>query len=102
MDFKTIVKPTGFDANLHKLGLFFPYNLLAYRNGQQYDFDIEVRDLDGKPDCKINCFYSNFWYRTNGALKTSWQGYATYAILAREVEKKLKKEGFNILGWYER
>ena len=101
-EIKTICKPIGFDANLHKLDLFFPYNLLAVKNGKQYDFSIEVRDLSGKPDCKIGDFYNNIWYRPKQALKNNWAGYGTYSNLSRAVTNCLIKRGFTILGWYER
>lgn len=101
-EFKTTCKPVGFDANLHKLDLFFPYNILAMKNGKQYDFSIEVRDLSGKPDCKIGDFYNNIWIRPKQALINNWSGYKSYVDLSRAVKNCLIKRGFEVLGWYER
>ena len=100
--FETICKPAGFDANLHKLSLFLPYNILAINNGKQFDFSIEVRDLNGKPDCRLGDFCNNVWYRPKQALKDNWTGYGTYSNLSRAVTNCLIKRGFTILGWYER
>ncbi len=102
MEMKTMVKPTGFDANLHLLDLFFPYNILAMKNGKQYDFSVEVRDLRGRPDCKIGDFSNNIWHRPRAALKENWEGYKTYDDLSRAVKNCLVKRGYEILGWYER
>lgn len=101
-EFKTICKPTGFDVNLHKLDLFFPYNILAIKNGKQYDFSIEVRDLLGNPDCKIGDFYNNIWIRPKQALINNWSGYKSYSNLSRAVKNCLIKRGFEVLGWYKR
>ena len=102
MEMKTMVKPVGFDANLHLLDLFFPYNILAMKNGKQYDFSVEVRDIPGKPDCKIGDFGNNIWYRPKAALKEGWGGYRTYSNLSRAVKNCLINHGYTILGWYER
>ena len=102
MEVKTMVEPTGFDANLHLLDLFFPYNILAMKDGKQYDFSVEVRDMRGRPDCKIGDFCNNIWYRPNPATKDGWEGYKTYAQLSRAVKTCLTKRGYEILGWYER
>lgn len=101
-EFKTTCKPIGFDANLHKLDLFFPYNILAIKGGKQYDFSIEVRDLSGKPDCKIGDFCNNIWIRPKQALINNWSGYKSYSNLSRAVKNCLIKRGFTILRWYER
>ena len=101
-NFVEIVKPVGFDANLHKLDLFFPYNILVIKDGRQYDFSIEVRDLSGKPDCKIGDFSNNIWFRPKQALKNNWSGYKSYSDLSRAVKNCLIKRDFTILGWYER
>ena len=95
-------KPIGFDANLHKLDLFFPYNILAIKNGIQYDFSIEVRDLHGTPDCKIGDFSNNIWFRTKQSLTNNWTGYKSYNELSKAVKNSLIKRGFEVLGWYER
>ena len=100
--FKDIVKPTGFDTNLHKLGLFFPYNLLACKGGRQFDFSVEIRDIEGRPDCKISDFGNNVWYRPKKALNLNWNGYDTYSNFTRAVKNCLIKNGYTILGWYER
>ena len=97
-----MVKPTGFDANLHKLDLFFPYNILAMKDGRQYDFSVEVRDLQGRPDCKIGDFSQNIWYRPKAARSLEWEGYRSYSKLSRAVKNCLIKHGYEILGWYER
>lgn len=102
MEMKTMVKPTGFDANLHWPDLFFPYNILAMKNGKQYDFSVEVRDVPGNPDCKIGDFGNNIWYRPKAALKEGWEGYRTYSNLSRAVKNCLINHGYTILGWYER
>lgn len=86
---------------MHKLGLFFPYNILAMKNGKQFDFSIEVRDLRGKPDCKIGDFGNNIWHRTKAALKDNWEGYKTYRDLTRAVKNCLIRRGYKVLGWYE-
>lgn len=31
-------KPFGYDENLHKSNLYFPYNILAIKDDRQYDF----------------------------------------------------------------
>ena len=98
---KTTCKPVGFDANLHKLDLFFPYNILAIKDGKQYNFSIEVRDIQGTPDCKIGDFGSNIWFRTKQALTNNWTGYKSYDDLSRAVKNSLIKRGFEVLGWYE-
>lgn len=95
-------KPVGFDANLHKLDLFLPYNILAIKDGKQYDFTVEVRDLSGEPDCKIGDFYNNIWLRPKQALKNNWTGYQSYADISRAVKNCLIKRGFTILSWYRR
>lgn len=100
--FVEICKPFGNDENLHKLGLYFPYNILAIKDGKQYDFSIDVRDLSGKPDCKIGDFSNNIWYRPKQALENNWSGYKSYSNLSRAVKNCLIKRGFTILGWYER
>ena len=97
-----MVKPTGFDANLHKLDLFFPYNLLAMKNGVQFDFSVEVRDLQGRPDCKIGDFSKNIWYRPKAARSLTWEGYRSCSKLSRAVKNCLIQHGYEILGWYER
>lgn len=97
-----MVKPVGFDANLHKLDLFFPFNLLAMKNGVQFDFSVEVRDLQGRPDCKIGDFSKNIWYRPKAARSLQWEGYRSYSKLSRAVKNCLIKHGYEILGWYER
>ena len=102
MQFVDIVKPIGFDANLHKLGLFLPYNILAVKEGKQFDFSIELKDLNGRPDCKIGDFSNNVWFRPKKALNNNWEGYRTYADLSRAVKLCLRAQGFEILGWYER
>ena len=98
---KTICKPVGFDANLHKLDLYLPYNILAIKNGIQFDFSIKVRDVMGSPDCKIGDINNNIWFRTKQALANSWQGYKSYNDLSRAVKNSLIKRGFEVLGWYE-
>lgn len=95
-------KPFGYDENLHNLGLYFPYNILAIKDGRQYDFTIDVRDLLGKPDCKIGDFSNNIWFRPKQALKNNWSGYNSYSNLSRAVKNCLIKRGFTILGWYKR
>lgn len=95
-------KPSGYDENLHKLDLYFPYNILAIKHGRQFDFSIEVRDLSGKPDCKIGDFYNNIWFRPKQALINNWSGYKSYNDLSRAVKNCLIKRGFKVLGWYER
>ena len=95
-------KPADLDVNLHKLDLYLPYNILAIKNGHQYDFSIEVRDIQGKPDCKIGDFCNNIWYRPKQALKNNWTGYNSYGNLSRAVKNCLIKRGFEVLGWYER
>ena len=95
-------KPFGNDENLHKLDLYFPYNILAIKDGRQYDFSIDVRDLSGKPDCKIGDFSNNIWFRPKQALENNWSGYKSYSNLSRAVKNCLIKRGFTILGWYER
>lgn len=97
-----MVKPTGFGPNLHKLDLFFPYNILAMRNGKQFDFSIEVKDLSSRPDCKIGDFGNNIWFRTKPAMKEGWEGYESYEQLAKAVKCSLTRRGFTVLGWYER
>lgn len=99
---KTIVKPIGSDKNLHKLGLFLPYGILAYKDGRQFDFSIEVRDLEGRPNCKIGNFANNVWCRTRPALNTNWNGYKSYSELSKAVKLSLRKRGFEVLGWYKR
>jgi hypothetical protein len=100
-NFKSITKPMGYDPNLHKLGLFLPYSILATKGGKQFDFSVEVRDIIGKPDCKIGDFGNNVWYRTKAALKDNWEGYRTYSDLSRAVKNCLARRGYEILGWYE-
>lgn len=95
-------KPSGYDENLHKLDLYLPYNILAIKHGRQFDFSIEVRDLSGKPDCKIGDFYNNIWFRPKQALINNWSGYKSYNDLSRAVKNCLIKRGFKVLGWYER
>lgn len=95
-------KPSGYDENLHKLDLYFPYNILAIKHGRQFDFSIEVRDLSGKPDCKIGDFCNNIWFRPKQALINNWSGYKSYNDLSRAVKNCLIKRGFKVLGWYER
>ena len=99
--FIEICKPVGFDANLHKLDLFFPYNILAIKNGKQFDFSIKVRDVIGTPDCKIGDISNNIWFRTKQALVNGWTGYKSYNDLSRAVKNSLIKRGFEVLGWYE-
>ena len=99
---ETICKPIGLDANLHKLGLYLPYNILATKNGIQFDFSIEVRDIEGHPDCKIGDFSNNIWFRTKQALTNDWTGYKSYNDLSRAVKNCLIKKGFEVLGWYEK
>lgn len=94
-------KPNGYDENLHKLDLYFPYNILAIKNGKQFDFSIEVRDLSGLPDCKIGDFYNNIWIRPKQALISNWSGYKSYSNLSRAVKNCLIKRGFEVLGWYK-
>lgn len=101
-NFIEICKPVGFDANLHKLDLFFSYNILAVKNNRQYDFSIEVRDLMGRPDCKIGDFGNNIWFRPKQALIDNWNGYKSYSNLSRAVKNCLIKRGFEVLGWYAR
>ena len=102
METRQMVQPTGFDANLHKLDLFFPYNILAMKDGRQYDFSVEVRDLHGRPDCKIGDFSNNVWYRPRPAQKLDWTGYTSYRNLSRAVKNCLTNHGYTVLGWYER
>lgn len=93
----------GFDPNLHLLGLFFPYSVDAYRkDGTYHEFDIEIRDMQGRPDCKIGNFSLNVWYRTNAAMRDNWEGYSSYQELARQVENRLEKEGYTQFNWKER
>ena len=101
-EFIETCKPFGCDKNLHKLNLYFPYNILAIKDGRQYDFSIDVRDLSGKPDCKIGDFSNNIWFRPKQALEDNWSGYKSYSNLSRAVKNCLIKRGFTILGWYER
>lgn len=101
-NFVETVKPTGHNPNLHKLDLFFPYNILAMKNGKQFDFSVEVRDIKGYPDCKIGDFGNNIWYRTKLALKDNWTGYETYSDLSRAVKNCLTKRGYEVIGWYKR
>lgn len=101
-EFIETCKPFGYDENLHKLNLYFPYNILAMKDGRQYDFSIDVRDLLGKPDCKIGNFSNNIWFRPKQALKNNWSGYKSYSNLSRAVKNCLIKRGFTIIGWYER
>ena len=101
-NFVEIVKPVGYDVNLHNLNLFFPYNILAIKNGKQFDFSIEVRDLQGKPDCKIGDFGNNIWHRPKAALKDNWEGYRTYGNLSRAVKNCLIHRGYEVIGWYKR
>ena len=100
--FVEICKPLGHDENLHNSDLYFPYNILAIKDGRQYDFTIDVRDLSGKPDCKIGDFSNNIWFRPKQALENNWKGYKSYGNLSRAVKNCLIKRGFTILGWYER
>ena len=57
-----ICKPIGLNENLHRLDLYLPYNILAIKNNKQFDFSIDVRDLAGRPDCKIGDFCNNIWF----------------------------------------
>lgn len=100
---KTVTQtPVGFDTNLHKLGIYFPYNIIAYRDGIQFDFSIKVRDALGRPDCKISDFGNNVCYRPKPALNTDWNGYSSYGELSRAVKLLLIKRGYDVVGWYER
>ena len=94
-------KPSGYDENLHKLGLYLPYNILAIKDGKQYDFSIKVRDIDGRPDCKIGDVCNNIWFRPKQALLNNWSGYKSYSNLSRAVQNCLIKNGFKVLGWYK-
>ena len=91
--YKEMVKPCGFDTN---------YNILAMKDGKQFDFSVEVRDLKGMPDCKIGDFANNIWFRPKPALKDTWEGYKGYSELSKAVKLCLIKKGFTILGWYKR
>ena len=101
-EFIETCKPSGYDENLHKLDLFLPYNILAVKNNRQYDFSIEVRDLMGRPDCKIGDLSNNIWFRPKQALIDNWNGYKSYTSLSRAVKNCLIKRGFEVLGWYKR
>lgn len=101
-EFIETCKPSGYDKNLHKLDLYLPYNILAIKDGKQYDFSIEVRDINGNADCKIGDFCNNIWFRPKQALINNWNGYNSYNDLSRAVKNCLIKRGFEILGWYER
>lgn len=96
------IKPSGYNPNLHKLDLFFPYNLKATYKDRVWEFSIEVRNMKGKPDCKIGCWEENCWFRTKSALKENWAGYSSYGKLAQAVETTLKNKGFSNFIWEKR
>lgn len=47
-------KPIGYDDNLHKLDLYFPYNILAIKDGRQYDFNTNRYVTNSKLIMAIN------------------------------------------------
>ncbi len=88
--------------NLHHGGLFFPYEALVCRNGENHTFSIEVKDINGVPDCRIGNFYLNVWFRPKKALDSNFEGYKSVPDFSRAVINCLNRHGYRFLGWVER
>ena len=96
----TIIKTKDLQAEYPaQRGLFFPYEILAYKNGKQYQFSIETRDVNGRQDCKIGSFSANTWMRPAAALKDNFAGYKNIGTLSTAVKNCLISNGYHIEGW---
>ena len=100
MMYFTIIKTKDLEAEYPAArGLFFPYEMLVYKNGKQYQFSIETRDINGRQDCKIGSFGDNVWMRPAAALKDDFNGYKSIGVLSTAVQNCLISHGYHIQGW---
>lgn len=99
----TVIKTKDLKAEYpNNKGIFFPYNILTYKDGKQYDFSIETRDLNGNQDCKISNFGINLYMRPKQALKDNFMGYKSIGQFSKAVKNCLINHGFDVIGWIER
>ena len=85
--------------NIDYSELFYNKEIKAYDNynEREIQFNIELNDLSGRPDCKVGRFGYNLWYRTRKALQ--YGKYKSRKLLEHAVEKLLQKNNFKIIGW---
>ena len=67
--------------------------------GVAIEVSVELLDFNGNPDCKIGHFGYNFWFRTPYGIKA--KKYSSPKRLELAVEKVLKRNGFEIIGWHD-
>jgi len=64
-------------------------------NGTPIDLSITVKDFKGIPNCKVEHFGYNFYFRTSAGMNK--RKYASTATLERAVSKMLRSKGFTLL-----
>lgn len=66
-------------------------------NGQPITLNVQLKGMDGKPDCQFGHFGYNFYFRTPYGVKA--KKYTSTQKMEKAVEKVLKNNGFKILRW---
>ena len=63
-----------------------------------FEFDIEVTDIFGKPDCRIGNFGYNTWFRTNKAVNN--KEYKNSKEMEKAVRLSMVKRGYKFIEWF--
>jgi len=85
--------------------LYYPRQIRVKHKDFRYSNDdlkiinlsVELRDINGIPDCKIGNFSLNFWHRTPKGVNK--EEYTSTTRLERAVEKVLRNRSFEIIDW---
>lgn len=71
--------------------IFYPLNVQFTKGEKKHDASIQLRGLDGRPDCQIGNFGENWYIRT--PLGTKAQAYKNESAMRSAVVKVLKNKG---------
>lgn len=74
--------------------LFYPLDFECDKDGMRYSFSVKLRDIEGRPDCRLDDFYRNLWIRPNKALSFTWKGYKDEAQMQKSIKISLTRRGF--------
>ena len=80
--------------------MFFNEELVISNGEKSYTMDIELKGLDGKPDCQIGNFYHNFYFRTPHGMK--YKKYTSVNRMKTAIKKVAEKQGFKVVEWIKK
>jgi len=74
-------------------------DVLATKDGENYQFDIRMRGFDSQPDCMIGNFGINAYYRPLRFVNEPYRPYKNVSDFKRGINLCLKANGYTVLGY---